>query len=555
MKYLSCFIALLLSCFTPLQAKHDYKIELNETKFLGIELRKGIVEMFKQGTFLSQDDLLPDSEKGKQFDGESAKSSPLALEIEAALNESAPEDIDEAEDFLQMSGQVVAQIDGIPELEIERSYREETCEESISNVYRLKEIRTVRVIPAIEKTKKVCQGHKHIFTASFNTKKSIKELKQNIEKNQGSNIEVTEKSVDGRNVMVSYKHVNPDIFEANAANKIHTHSMGCFGAKTETIVLQPKEELITWHVESEEQLKYLQGEPTCHLIDQSYVDSDTRYLVYHCELGGNEKCQSIRDAGGILKEKECILEDTEGNCLRQLKTFSFETKKPLEKEYFLDKEELFNLENFETESQADGFFGALLAKLATVFQTAMSAGLDVEQKDPMKSEVFPGQVMKCEKSCSTDRFKDCCGRDSLDFKQGKCTADEEMLLKNRLEKKCHYIGAKDLKFGLEKQQVYICYPDRISRVVQEGAHKQLGLDWGTAERPNEKGVVLKEVLELDFERIDFSDFEVEIKKKTDANMEKIMKKIQSTVDSLRPEDAKHQTENLLKEDGKRCFNQ
>ena len=332
-------------------------------------------------------------------------------------------------------------------------------------------------------------------------------------------------------------------------------AMGCFGAKTETIVLRPREEIITWHVESEEQLKYLQERPTCHLIDQSYVDSDTRHLVYHCESGGNEKCQSIRDAGGILKDKECILEDTEGNCLRQLKTFSFETKNPVEKEYFLDKEELFNLENFETESQADGFFGAVLAKLATVFQATISAGQDVEQKDPMKSEVFPGQVMKCEKSCSTDRLKDCCGRDSLDFNQGKCTADEEMLLKNRLEKKCHYIGSKDLDLGLHKEQVYICYPDQISRIVQEGAHKQLGLDWGTAENPNEKGVVLEEVLELDFERIDFSDFEIEIKKKTDANMETIMKKIQSTVDSLRPEDAKQQTENLLKEDAKRCFNQ
>ena len=194
--------------------------------------------------------------------------------------------------------------------------------------------------------------------------------------------------------------------------------------------------------------------PTCHLIDQSYVDSDTRHLVYHCESGGNEKCQAIRNAGGILKDKECILEDTEGNCLRYLKTFSFETRKPVEQEYFLDGEELFNLEDFETESEADGFFGVVLAKLATVFQAAKAAGSDVEQKDPMKSEVFPGKVMKCEKSCyGGSGVNDCCGRDSLDFEQGKCSADEEMLLKKRLEKKCHYIGSKDLAFGLRKEQV------------------------------------------------------------------------------------------------------
>jgi hypothetical protein len=556
-KYLTYVIALLLlvCSSTYSKAKDDSKIDLKETKALGNELRKDLVDMFKAGTFLSQDDLLPDSEKGKQFDGNNLKSSPLALEIESLLKESKMEDIDEAEDFLQMSQQIIAQIDGIPEPEVEHSYREETCEESLSNVYRLKELREVTIIPEITETKKVCQGHKWTFVASFNTKKSIKELKKNIEKKSGTNITILGQRIDGRNVIVSYKHVNPDIKEATTANKLHTISMECFGAKTETIIIKPREEIIKWHPENETQLKYLKSESTCHLIDQSYTDSDTRYLVYHCESGANEKCQAIRDSGGILKDKECILEDPEGNCLRYLKTFSFETRKPIEQEYFLDGEELFNLEDFETDSEADGFFGFVLAKLATVFQSAMSAGQDMEQKDPMKSEVFPGQEMRCEKSCSTGLMIDCCGRDSIDFENGKCSADEEMLLQKRLEKKCHYVGLKDTGFGIYKEQVYICYPDMISRIIQEGAHKQLNIPWGEAEKPNKKGVILEGVLELDFDRIDFSDFEVDMKKKVDADMPKIMKKIQSTVESLRPETAKKQTENLLKEDMKRCLNQ
>jgi len=171
----------------------------------------------------------------------------------------------------------------------------------------------------------------------------------------------------------------------------------------------------------------------------------------------------------------------------------------------------------------------------------------------MKSEVFPGKEMKCRKSCSAKHIFDCCGRDSKDFAKGKCSADEELLLQKRLEKKCHYIGDKDLKIGLEKEQVYICYGDIISREIQEGAHKQLGIDWGTAKEPNKKGVILEELLGLDFERMDFSDFEVAIKKKTDANIPDIQKKIQATVDSLRPEEAKSQTETLLKEDMRKCF--
>ena len=261
MKYLAYVIALLLYCFTPLQAKHDYKVDLKETKALGNELRKELVDMFKAGTFLSQDELLPDSEKGKQFDGNNLKSSPLALEIKALIKESKMEDIDEAEDFLQMSQQVVAQIDGIPCLEVEHSYREETCEESLSNIYRLKQLREVTIIPEITETKLVCRGHQHSFIASFNTKKSISELLKKIEKKHGSNIEILSKELDGRKVIVSYKHLNPDIKDASPPNRIHTGKFGCFGAKMETQTIKPREEIITWHAENKKQLEYLQGEP------------------------------------------------------------------------------------------------------------------------------------------------------------------------------------------------------------------------------------------------------------------------------------------------------
>ena len=75
----------------------------------------------------------------------------------------------------------------------------------------------------------------------------------------------------------------------------------------------------------------------------------------------------------------------------------------------------------------------------------------------------------------------------------------------------------------------------------------------TAKEPNKKGVILEQLLGLDFDQMDFSDFEVAIKKKVDADIPNIQKKIESTVDSLRPEAAKSQTESLLREDMKKCF--
>ncbi len=554
MRYIIIFVFLLILGITTIEANQDIKIDMKEAKDLGNELRRELDEMFKAETLLSQDDLLPDSQKGKQFNGNNQTSTPLALEIEALLKESKAEDIDEAEDYLQMSAQIIDEIDNDDEpLEVAHEYREETCVESLSNVYRLKEIREIQIIPAVTETRFSCPSHTAILTAKFNTKKSINELQEKIAKHTGSNIEILNQQVNGRNVIVTYKHKDSAIKEANNLNKIYTHSQGCFGAKKETITLKNQEEIITWHPENPEQLKYLQGEANCHLMDQSYADADNRYQVWHCEAGTSEKCQAIRDAGGILKEKICLQEDSEGNCLKYLKTFSFESRKPIEKEYFLDGAELFNLEDFETESEADGFFGWVLSKLSIAFQSASSAGEDVKEKDPMKSEVFPGKEMKCRKSCSTKDIFDCCGRDSGDFASGKCTPDEEMLLQKRLEKKCHYIGTKDLKFGLEKEQVYICYPDIISRVIQEGAHQQLGIPWGEAKEPNKKGVILEQLLGLDFDQMDFSDFEVAIKKKVDADIPNIQKKIESTVDSLRPEAAKSQTESLLREDMKKCF--
>ena len=90
-------------------------------------------------------------------------------------------------------------------------------------------------------------------------------------------------------------------------------------------------------------------------------------------------------------------------------------------------------------------------------------------------------------------------------------------------------------------------------MIQEGAHQQLGIPWGDAKEPNKKGVILEQLLGLDFDQMDFSDFEVSIKKNVDADIPNIQRKIESTVDSLRPEAAKSQTESLLREDMKKCF--
>ena len=293
MKYI--FALLMLSCLTTIEAKESQKIDMKEVKKLGNELRKDLNELFKTETLLTQDDILPDSQRGKRFDGTNVQKSVFALELEKSLEESNMEDIDETEDFLQLSVQIIDDLDNEEKAgEVSHEYREEICEESFANVHRLKEIRSVKVIPAITETRLTCRGHTARLMAKYNTKKSIEKLEKNIDKNTGSNIEIQGKKVQGRYVLVTYKHKDATINDTNPVNKIHTHVQGCFGAKKENITIREEQHIITWHVESPEFETNLKNSEGCHLMDQSYADEDTRYQVWHCEAGDNQKCQSLR---------------------------------------------------------------------------------------------------------------------------------------------------------------------------------------------------------------------------------------------------------------------
>lgn len=554
MKYLTYVIALLLLIgeSAPLEAKSKLSKEVEK---LGVELQKETALFFDTDGFFKQDELVSRREEGQAFDYKNPPVNPLKKDItESTESGQYIEGIDSAEPFLQKSFQICSNSNEPSSLE-EQNTETQTCEEHASKVLKIQQLREVTIIPEITDTKKVCPGHKKIFPASFNTKKSISDLKKNVEKKHGSNITILGHKENGRNVIVSYKHKNPNLKEANSANRIHSYSQGCFGAKTETIILQPREEIITWNTENEPQLAYLEYEPTCHLISKDNTDQNTRFLTYHCESGTNEKCQAIRAKGGILKDQECLEYDPEGRCMRYFKTFSFQALKPVSQEYFLNDQELFDLEDFETISAPDNNFARVISYLAGAFSGRGSS--KIQTTDPLKATVFPGKISSCKRGCSSSAMYDCCSdpRGLLTHMPGvigaHCTKDEVKLKQKRDEGKCHYVGTRDRKLGLEKEQVYICYPDVLSRVIQEEAHHQLNLDWGTAEDPKEKSLILEQLSKLNFEIMDMSDIEKELMGKVDQDA--IMKKIQSAAGSFDESAAKKQTENLIREDMQKCF--
>ena len=129
--------------------------------------------------------------------------------------------------------------------------------------------------------------------------------------------------------------------------------------------------------------------------------------------------------------------------------------------------------------------------------------------------LFDGNKSSCKEA--SHGYNNCCreygwGQD-LHF--AGCNQEEKKLAKDKENKLCHYIGrycSNELKtpFGktcLQHKKVYCCYSSQLGRIVIEGAHQQLHWAWGEAESPACGGLKPETLQKLDFEQIDFSEYE------------------------------------------------
>lgn len=89
-----------------------------------------------------------------------------------------------------------------------------------------------------------------------------------------------------------------------------------------------------------------------------------------------------------------------------------------------------------------------------------------------------------------------------------CTQDEMDLQRARALDLCHPIGdycSNEVKvFGvvvgcLETTQSYCCFNGLLGKAIEEGAHDQLGLGWGTPASPNCNGLTPSQITTLDFD--------------------------------------------------------
>ena len=226
----------------------------------------------------------------------------------------------------------------------------------------------------------------------------------------------------------------------------------------------------------------------------------------------------------IVADRECLLKDVLGFCVSQKREFSCKRQIDVTAQreklrtglrakdgvpQLVCKGEVPCLDgNCVNKSyELDGEMMESVSKLYAVSQ-AKSKGVH-------GARLFEGQHLHCTKKAT--EYSNCCKieGDGWGHNLGaKCSSSEKQLIEYRKRNRCVYVGRSG-KGGISATPVkhhYCCWDNMLNKVLQVEARKQLVLNFGSGESPNCRGLTLEELMKLDFNAMDFSEFFLEITK-------------------------------------------
>ena len=501
---------------------------------------------------VSEDDLLPEKDKGKKFH---SQENPQSFKNIGTIEEEndfqkflegsdKKESFEGSEDFFRLS-RIVAE-DPDSQLEIvstetnvipaeERLF---TCEELGSYQVAFTQKKVVTVTDEIKNAIKHCHGHK-------NTKKYFweKEAKEKVSKekkrlSKDSELESFDAYIDEGGYFKDY-HV--------VSKWKHRDGVSCDKNWIEEIVVQPYAEKDSWVSEHPEVLSRIEANPNCRLLyarvlegagtrsikgKSIYRDTWEQQLFFSCGSYEESPCVKLRQAGGSVIKKKCLKTTDFGECELWQKTYEMGKKAS----YQIDTrkfatDEISGLDGHDTSYEMNGDFGEVLTTL-TVFSNLKKEIEDSETDfHAGNARIFKGDVYTCLRSFLGGDIFDCCKRmDGLAVKSYlvKCNASEVSLSEKRQEGKCHYVGTKKLNFGAQTAQVFCCFPTKLDRIIQEEGRSQLKIEWGSADKPNCQGFTLDQLKTINFSTMDLSEFVDDFQ----VDKEKMSKKIRDTISKV-----------------------
>ncbi|MBI3211728.1 MAG: conjugal transfer protein TraN [Simkania negevensis] len=506
-----------------------------------------------------QQELLPTDDLGKEFNADLAakkvdthQTAPSEQEVEKFLSTTIKKEELEGEENLFSEARKIVQN---PQLtvgiatETTTSVPEEEeirfCQEPGNYEITLLQDKKVKIISEVKERKVTCLGHEK--TTSFFLEKNAHKEKEHQKKKLSKRPDV-----EWFNVEVKKGHLFKD-YTLTIAWK-HKEGTSCDKQKVEEKVLQPRKEEEYWETDQIDLLHMVQNNPLCHLLYEKttqgpssrpiegetiYRDVWQRRLFFICGGTEDSKCKTLRSLGGVLVFKKCIKENDFGQCDLFEKAYDIGKKGACQNKILsFEKEEIWGLsEEFDPSYEKNKDF----AQVATTFSIFSDITNEMQPKnfDQNTSLIFNGNSSKCQRGFAKQVLYDCCRSLeglAVDAHLACCTEEEQALARKRKEGKCHYVGSKKTKMGLETQQIFCCFPTKLARIFQEEGRKQLGLDWGKAEKPNCSGLTLQQLQLLDFSKMDLSELIEDLAGKI--NKEELLRKMEGIAQSFQLEGAR-----------------
>ncbi|MDB2613584.1 conjugal transfer protein TraN [Chlamydiales bacterium] len=232
-------------------------------------------------------------------------------------------------------------------------------------------------------------------------------------------------------------------------------------------------------------------------------------LTLSSHNGSKQGCLHINKSSCELIEKICLEEGPFGCTLWKKKFRCFKALSKRNGE--IDFKQYLGDDIIDKKTKPNSVMSNALSKLSVYKEIKR----DLEESDAVDSrqvEIFKGKEYFCTKNILDNLMYDCCNGHSglaLEMKLAKCNDDEITLTKLREMGKCTYIGPREGKFlalwKSRSEKVFCCFDSKLSRVFQEQAREQLQISWGNGDNPDCKGLLINEIEQLNFDKINLEE--------------------------------------------------
>jgi hypothetical protein len=268
------------------------------------------------------------------------------------------------------------------------------------------------------------------------------------------------------------------------------------------------------------------------IVDGFSVTKDCWEWTYYktCNYPSRDDCKNFSHCYAVA-DLPCLLRDNYGNCVNLQKEFSCKSWEPvtIDKETvrtgLVEKEGKDRLvckgvpcidgNCVDKSYLTDGDMMDSVSKLYAVSQ--MKGALDLNFK------LFAGFAQSCSKKATS--YTNCCSTSLKGWGKNlgaKCTKDEIDLVDKRQKNLCVYVVKENKQtMGITTvvKHHYCCFGSLLNKVIQVEGRKQLFPGKSISElfkngnKADCRGLTLAEIMQLDFDKMDFSEFFTDILKR------------------------------------------